>query len=115
MRLIQIPVPEDHLDQVAQALVGLSEECPRHGKRKKLLVVVDECQWQLLSLIELTGHGRVEIDVADGRPCDIHHYVEVAGVQVRQDYRTTKDDLGKVRRLVGLLEGPNGTGTLNDK
>lgn len=112
MRQIQIPVPEEHLDQVAQALVGLSEQCPRHDRCSKLLVVLDTCQWQLLQLIEMTGHGRVEIDVAEGRPCDIHHYVEVAGVQVRQDYRTTKDDLGKVRRLVNLLDGSNGTGEL---
>lgn len=105
MRLIQIPVPEEHLDQVAQALAGIDDECPRHGKKARFLVVVDECQWQLLKLIELIEHGHVEIDVAEGRPNDINHHMDVvAGVSVCQSYRTSKDDIGKIARLVESLK-----------
>lgn len=86
MRTLNLQIPEPLTEQVAAAIAGLGDPCPRHGdKCHKILVALDSCQIELLRLIELTGHGQITIEVAEGRP-------------------TGKDPQGKATRLLHLAD-----------
>jgi hypothetical protein len=84
MRTLNLQIPETHLNQVADAIAGLGDPCPRHGdKCHKALVTLDACQLELLRLIELTGHGQITVTVTEGRPTDIHQHLNIGGTQIR--------------------------------
>lgn len=104
MKHINIPVPEERVEEVAAALNGLDSPCSRHGgKCCKLIVTLDECQWQLLQLVKLVGFGHIEMDVAEGRPTDLQHYLQIQGFSVEQNFRTPGDSLDRVRGLINIF------------
>jgi hypothetical protein len=105
MKHLNIPIPEDRIDELARAMSGITEPCPRHGdKCQKMLVVIDTCQFQLLKLLELIMHGETNIEIAEGRPTNIHHCIDVGDLRVRQDVKLGKDDVEKVGRLLSFVK-----------
>ena len=56
-RLINIPIPAELAEDMAQVLRDIKTVCPKHGDDGKRVVAIDQCQWELLKLLERIGHG----------------------------------------------------------
>lgn len=67
-RLIKIPIPAELAEDMAQVLKDIKQVCPKHGDDGKRIVAIDQCQWELLKLLERIGHGVFWMEFQDGRP-----------------------------------------------